>query len=199
MRQFLVVFLFVSALSCAQEKRPIAGETEFQREINSEYKDATTSPLKDKDRKQFKGLDFFKFDSTFVIKASFKRTPNETVFKMKTTTSRLPEYVKYGEITFELNGNTHNLNIYQSQGLKTKEGYEDYLFLPFLDNTNGAESYGGGRYVDMRIPEGDTLEIDFNKAYNPYCAYNEKYSCPIVPRENYLDLEVRAGVKAFKK
>lgn len=200
MRHYLFLLLLITtALSCAQDKRPIAGETEFQREINAEYKDATTSPLKDNDRKNFKGLDFFKFDSTFVVKATFTRTPDEEVFKMKTTTNRLPEYVKYGVVSFELNGERHQLNIYQNQGLIKKEEYKDYLFLPFLDNTNGEESYGGGRYIDMRIPEGDAIEIDFNKAYNPYCAYNEKYSCPIVPRENYLDLEVRAGVKAFDK
>nr|WP_321237061.1 DUF1684 domain-containing protein [uncultured Psychroserpens sp.] len=195
----LLALLCVSTLSCKQDKRPISGNTEFQKEINAEYKDATTSPLKEKDRKHFKGLNFFKFDSTYVVKASFSRTPNESVFKMKTTTDRLPEYVKYGVVTFELQGKTQQLNIYQNQGLIKKEGYEDYLFLPFLDNTNGEESYGGGRYIDMRIPEGNELTIDFNKAYNPYCAYNEKYSCPIVPRENYLDLEIRAGVKAFDK
>ncbi|MGS2726689.1 DUF1684 domain-containing protein [Psychroserpens sp. BH13MA-6] len=195
----LLLLLFISTLSCAQDKRPIPGETEFQKEINAEYKDASTSPLKDKDRKKFKGLDFFKFDSTYVVQATFERTPNEDVFKMKTTTSRLPEYKKYGVITFTLKDKDFSLNIYQNQGLITKEGYEDYLFLPFLDNTNGDESYGGGRYIDMRIPEGNVIEIDFNKAYNPYCAYNERYSCPIVPRENYLDLEVRAGVKAFNK
>ncbi|WP_204345583.1 DUF1684 domain-containing protein [Psychroserpens algicola] len=199
MRYILLFVLFVSALSCAQDKRPIAGTTEFQKKINSEYKDATTSPLKDKDRKTFKGLDFFKFDSTYIVKATFKRTPNESVFQMKTTTDRLPEYVKYGEISFELQGETHQLNIYQNQGLIKEEGYEDYLFLPFLDLTNGEESYGGGRYIDMRIPESNELIIDFNTAYNPYCAYNEKYSCPIVPRENYIDLKVKAGVKAFKK
>jgi uncharacterized protein (DUF1684 family) len=71
------------------------------------------------------------------------------------------------------------------------------LFLPFLDNTNGDTTYGGGRYIDLRIPEGDTIEIDFNKAYNPYCAYNSRYSCPIVPRENYLDTNIEAGVKKF--
>ena len=100
---------------------------------------------------------------------------------------------------FDLKGKPFKLNIYQNQDLIKKEGFEDYLFLPFLDNTNGEESYGGGRYIDMRIPDGDTIIVDFNSAYNPYCAYNEKYSCPIVPRENYLDTEVRAGVKAFKK
>ncbi|MFT4611471.1 MAG: hypothetical protein ACJA1H_002618 [Glaciecola sp.] len=199
MKHLFLLLLFVSALSCAQDKVPVAGDTEFQREINSEYKDASKSPLKAKDLKTFKGLDFFKFDSTFVVKASFKRTPDEDVFKMKTTTTRLPEYVKYGIASFQINGKAYQLNIYQNQGLIKKEEYKDYLFLPFLDNTNGEESYGGGRYVDMSIPEGDTIDIDFNKAYNPYCAYNERYSCPIVPRENYLDVEVTAGVKVFKK
>ena len=80
-----------------------------------------------------------------------------------------------------------------------EDGFKDYLFLPFMDDTNGEQTYAGGRYIDLRIPEGNTLKIDFNKAYNPYCAYNEKYSCPIVPRENYLDVAVKAGVKVFKK
>ena len=186
-------------LGCSQEKRPLNGDTEFQKEINAEYKDATTSPLTKKDRKHFEGLDFFKFDSSYVLKASFKRTPNEKPFKMKTTTERLPVYVKYGELSFSLKGKQFNLNIYQNQGLIKKEGFEDYLFLPFLDETNGLESYGGGRYIDARIPEGNTIIIDFNKAYNPYCAYNDKYSCPLVPRENYLKTRIEAGVKAFAK
>lgn len=167
--------------------------------MNADFKDATKSPLKDKDRKKFKGLDFFKFDSTYVVKAAFVRTPEERVFKMKTTTDRLPEYVKYGILTFELDGKSYQLNVYQNQNLINKPGFENYLFLPFLDNTNGDSSYGGGRYIEMRIPESESVIIDFNTAYNPYCAYNEKYSCPIVPRENYLDLDIRAGVKAFKK
>ncbi|WP_408612149.1 DUF1684 domain-containing protein [Flavivirga spongiicola] len=194
----MVLFL-ASIFSCAQEKRALLGDTEFQRKINAEYKDATTSPLKDKDRKQFEGLDFFNFDSTYVVKAQFKRTPNEKSFKMKTTTTRLPEYVKYGELSFDLKGKSFSLNIYQNLGLIEKEGYEDYLFLPFLDETNGLESYGGGRYIDARIPEGNTFIIDFNKAYNPYCAYNDKYSCPIVPRKNYLKTRIEAGVKVFDK
>ena len=194
-----IIILFISLLSCAQKKRALKGETEFQKELNAKYKDASQSPLKDKDRKQFEGLDFFKFDSLYVVEASFKRTPNEKPFKMKTTTSRRPIYVKYGELSFNLKGESFTLNIYQNQELITKEGYEDYLFLPFLDETNGLESYGGGRYVDARIPEGETMIIDFNQAYNPYCAYNDKYSCPLVPRKNYLKTRIEAGVKAFSK
>ncbi|HEX9600533.1 MAG TPA: DUF1684 domain-containing protein [Mariniflexile sp.] len=185
--------------SCAQDKKMIKGDTEFQRELNAEYKDATTSPLKDKDRKHFEGLDFFKFDAAYVVNAKFEKSPNENPFEMKTSTERRPMYIKYGELSFELKGKHYKLNIYQNLELIEKEGYEDYLFLPFLDETNGLESYGGGRYIDARIPSGDTMEIDFNKAYNPYCAYNDKYSCPIVPRENYLKTKIEAGVKAFKK
>jgi hypothetical protein len=197
-----LVFLFivlVSFSSCSQNKRALKGETEFQKELNAQYKDATNSPLKDKDRKSFEGLDFFKFDSTYVVTAQFKRTPNEKPFKMKTTSDRLPVYVKYGELSFNLIGESYKLNIYQNLGLMNDEEYEDYLFLPFLDETNGLESYGGGRYIDTKIPEGDTMIIDFNQAYNPYCAYNDKYSCPIVPRENYLKTRIEAGVKAFEK
>lgn len=199
MKHLVISLLLITAFGCAQEKRPLEGETEFQRKLNAEYKDASTSPLKDQYRKTFKGLDFFEFDSAYVVKAQFKRTPEEKPFEMKTTSDRLPIYIKYGELAFDLKDENFKLNIYQNQDLIKKEGYEDYLFLPFLDETNGFESYGGGRYLDTRIPSGDLIEIDFNKAYNPYCAYNDKYSCPIVPRVNYLKTRIEAGVKVFDK
>lgn len=199
MKHLIVFILAIITIGCTQDKQPLLGETDWQRTMNADFKDATKSPLKDKDRKDFKGLDFFKFDSTYVVKAKLTRTPDEKPFKMKTTTERRPDYVKYGVVSFELNGQEHELNIYQNLGLLTEPGYEDYLFLPFLDNTNGEESYSGGRYVEARIPEGSEIIIDFNTAYNPYCAYNDKYSCPIVPRENTLYVSIEAGVKAFQK
>lgn len=199
MKNIFLIFLLVCTVACAQDKQALSGETEWQKEMNADFKDASKSPLKKKDLKKFKGLDFFKFDSTFVVKAVLKRTPETKWFKMKTTTSRESEERVFGILTFELKGQSFQLNVYQGKELMTTEGYEDYLFLPFLDDTNGDTTYGGGRYIDLRIPEENEIEIDFNKAYNPYCAYNEKYSCPIVPRENYLPLKVEAGVKAFKK
>lgn len=191
--------LLVSIFSCKQDKQAVLGETEWQKEMNADFKDATKSPLKEKDRKEFKGLDFYKFDSTYVVTCKLTRTPDEKPFKMKTTTDRLPNYVKFGVVEFELEGANHQLNVYQNLDILDEEGYADYLFLPFLDNTNGEGSYSGGRYVEGRIPEGDSIIIDFNSAYNPYCAYNDKYSCPIVPRSNYIDAYVKAGVKAFDK
>lgn len=172
---------------------------EFQEELDESFKDPETSPLTDKHRKDFEGLDFFEPDTSYIVKALFERTPDAVPFFMPTTTDRKTEEVLYGIARFTLNGAEHQLEVYQSLELLDQEEYEDYLFLPFMDVTNGEETYGGGRYIDLSIPEGDTLVIDFNKAYNPYCAYNKKYSCPLVPRQNYLRTKVRAGVKNFKK
>lgn len=194
---FLLGLIFL--LGCAQNKQSVQGDTEFQRELNAEFKDASKSPLKPKDLKRFKGLDFFEFDSTYVVIATLKRTPDTEYFDMQTTTSRVSKERVFGILTFNLKGKDYQLNVYQGKDVTAKEGLEDYLFLPFIDDTNGDVTYGGGRYIDLRIPQGDTMTIDFNTAYNPYCAYNEKYSCPIVPRENYVDIEIRAGVKAFVK
>ena len=198
-RFLLVLFSLLLILNCENKKRYDKSFTPFQKEMNEFFKDASISPLKEKDLKNFKGLDFFAFDSSYVVNAALTRTPEEKSFKMKTTTDRLPEYIKYGIVTFDLFGKSHSLNIYKNLEDINKEGYREYLFLPFLDDTNGFESYGGGRYIDLDVTEEDNLVIDFNSAYNPYCVYDEKYSCPIVPRENYLPLEINAGVKAFLK
>tara|TARA_R110000868_G_scaffold91812_6_gene254482 strand:- start:7952 stop:8557 length:606 start_codon:yes stop_codon:yes gene_type:complete len=199
MKVFVIVILLSFGLSsCKDQKIPVQGDTEFQKELNAVFKDASTTPLKRKDQKEFEGLEFFKYDSTYVVKALFTRTENERPFKMKTSTDSLQDYVKYGVVEFSLKGERYQLNMYQNLELITQEGYEDYLFLPFLDETNGMESYGGGRYIELRTPQSNTITIDFNSAYNPYCAYNEKYSCPLVPRENYLKTRIEAGVKVFK-
>ena len=198
-RFLLVLFSLLLILNCENKKRYDKSFTPFQKEMNEFFKDASISPLKEKDLKNFKGLDFFAFDSSYVVNAALTRTPEEKSFKMKTTTDRLPEYIKYGIVTFDLFGKSHSLNIYKNLEDINKEGYREYLFLPFLDDTNGFESYGGGRYIDLDIPEGNNLVIDFNSAYNPYCVYDEKYSCPIVPRDNYLSIKINVGVKAFAK
>ena len=199
MNRLFVIYLIVFLMSCNEERRPLLGETDYQKEQNAKFKDATTSPLTDKDRKEFRGLNFFKFDSTYIVKALLKRTPDAEWFNMKTTTERLSKERVFGILTFEINEEQFNLNVYQGEENMQTKGLEDYLFLPFLDDTNGEESYGGGRYIDLRIPESDTITIDFNKAYNPLCVYNEKFSCPLVPRENYLPIQVKAGVKMYVK
>lgn len=201
MKNILLLLVLTVLHSCAQDKHVVLGETDWQKEMNSDFKDATKSPLTAKDRATFKNLEFFKYDSEYKVEANLELTPEAKVFHMKTSTARLPEYVKYGILSFKLKGKDYQLNIYQNIGLKEKEGYEDYLFLPFLDDTNGFTTYGGGRYIECRMPkEGiQLITIDFNEAFNPYCAYSERYSCPIVPSNDYIPLKIEAGVKAFKK
>lgn len=198
MKKFLLVLAFATIFQLrAQEKWTASASEAFQKQINSEYADKKESPLTDADFAAFKTLDFYPIDGKFAVVADFIRTPNEKVFKMKTSSSRLPEYIKYGELHFTLDGKKLKLNLYQNIDLAKKLGFEDYLFLPFSDLTCGKESYIGGRYIDIKIPESNQMLIDFNTAYNPYCAYNHKYSCPIVPLENDLEVEIRAGVKKF--
>lgn len=169
----------------------------FQEELNAEFLDPDVSPLTEAERSQFKGLDYFPPDTTYQVEARLVRTPQALPFDMPTTTTRMSRERQYGTLYFELDGASYQLKVYQNLELMEQTGYEDYLFLPFTDNTNGTDSYTGGRYIDLRIPGGDQLLLDFNRAYNPYCAYNAKFSCPIVPRENHLDLEVRAGVMKY--
>lgn len=145
--------------------------------------------------KKFVELDFFPIDEEHYIVGRFLKNENPTPFKMKTSTDRKPTYSKYGTVEFELHGKTYRLGIYQSYDLQKTEEHKDYLFLPFTDLTNGFETYGGGRYLDLSIPSGNTIVIDFNKAYNPTCAYSHGYSCPVPPKENRLNVRIEAGMK----
>ncbi|MDD3723698.1 MAG: DUF1684 domain-containing protein [Lutibacter sp.] len=160
----------------------------------------TKSPLTKEDMKKFKTLEFFDIDENYNIEADFELTPNTTVFEMPTTTDRFPLYRKYGIARFTLNGKKMELSIYQNRQLMTDFNYKDYLFLPFNDTTNGTTTYGGGRYLDLEIPKKGSkkIRVDFNKAYNPYCAYNHTFSCPIPPAENNLPIAIPVGVKAYK-
>jgi uncharacterized protein (DUF1684 family) len=171
----------------------------FQASMNQMFRDPETSPLPDRYRKDFQNLEFFDPDSLYRVKALYVRTPESKPFLMPTTTDRQSREVRHGIAFFSLNGKAYELEVYRSAEPEEDKQDEKALFLPFLDNTNGESTYAGGRYIDLKIPTGDSLIIDFNKAYNPYCAYNKKYSCPIVPRVNFLDTEVRAGVKAYRK
>lgn len=185
-----------------QDKRPLMGKTEYQRALNASYKDASKSPLKKKDLKKFKGLDFFPIDSTFIVIAKLTKIANAPIFEMATTTDRKPLYKEYGLLKFKLKGAETQLTIYQSQDDLRDEKYKNYLFLPFTDDTSGNESYGGGRYMDVMTTDekaDGTISLNFNNTYNPYCAYNDKYSCPLTPRKNHLDIEIKAGIKVFEK
>jgi uncharacterized protein (DUF1684 family) len=168
----------------------------YQESESATFADPEESILDAEDLEHFESLEFYPIDLKFYVEATFVRTPNEKPFLMKTSTDRLPEYVKYGEAHFEIDGLPLMLNLYKStRPLENPE--DDYIFLPFTDLTSGDGSYGGGRYIDLDVPQEETLIIDFNKSYNPYCAYSKRYSCPIPPKENDLLVRIEAGVKDF--
>ena len=169
---------------------------EYRNHLNQEFANPEESPLTKEDLATFEGLDFYPADPQYRVTARFERSQDAQPFEMKTTTSRKPVYEEFGKAHFELDGKPYVLHIYQSHRLRTLEEFKNHHFLPFTDLTNGNGSYGGGRFIDLEIPEGDTMVIDFNKAYNPYCAYNSRYSCPIPPAENHLETAIEAGVKA---
>ena len=191
-----ILALCLGSILSAQETEQTA--MEFQQEHNAHFKDPEKSPFKKK-AKRFKGHDFFPIDSILRVEAKFVRTLSAIPFLMKTTTSRLPTYEKYGVAQFTIDRKEFSLNIYQSHSLREKEEFKDHLFMPFTDLSNGEESYMGGRFIDLEIPGNDVIVIDFNKAYNPYCAYSPDYSCPIPPQENHLEIKILAGVKKPKK
>ena len=196
---FITLFIGVLVLQHSNDKDAYNNEiTEWQNEMNTEFKDPETSPLTTEDIAHFTNLDFYKIDMDYKVEADLELNENQKEFGMKTTTERLPIYVKYGVAKFKVKGQGFEINIYRNVELSKREKYKDYLFMLFNDKTSGTTSYAGGRYIDLRIPKnGEKLYIDFNKSYNPYCAYNHKYSCPIPSDEDYLDIEILAGVKAF--
>lgn len=190
----LLSFLSLSSVSFSQnEKEEIIV---FQTKLNREYSDSATSPLSKTERQHFKGHTFYPIDLKYRVTATFKRTPDEKPFKMASTRGAARDYVKYGILEFSLNGKKQNLVVYQSLDLLKVEAYRNYLFLPFKDLTNSVETYGGGRFIDLTIPEGNTIILDFNKAYNPFCAYSDMFACPITPAENTLNTEIKAGAKS---
>ena len=194
--RILLLIVIIFSFSCRDEKRyQDANLNEYQRQVNNYFKDASVSPLKPKDLKNFQGLDFFEFDSIYVVKAKIEETKESLPFKMKTTTDIPADVRKYADLFFQITDKEFELSVYENLEYEGVEGYENYLFLPFLDETNENETYGGGRYLDLFLNGTDSIIIDFNKAYNPKCVYDENFSCPIVPRKNFLNTRIEAGVK----
>ncbi|HEY9006706.1 DUF1684 domain-containing protein [Ohtaekwangia sp.] len=199
----LTLLLGVSAFSftlCAQtdEATALKEIAEHRKKQEAEFRDANKSPLEKKERKKFKGLNYYPADLKYRVKATFVKNETPVLFKMKTTTDRLPDYVKYGDVYFLLDGEDYKLEVYQSPDLMKRPGFEDYLFIPFTDETNGHETYDVGRYIEFHIPTTDEVIVDFNQCYNPYCSYNTGYSCPIPPAANHLPVEIKAGEKKYK-
>lgn len=193
MRILLLLLLLGLGAKAQTFKEQISAHREHYK---ADFVSNERSPLKETDLKH---LNFYDADSTYQVLALVELLQNEKVFKMPTYAGTTADYIRYAKLTFDLKGKPVQLTLYRNIALAANAAYKDYLFLPFTDQTNNRETYGGGRYIDLKttaIVDGK-LQLDFNKAYNPYCAYSDGYRCPIPPEENDLSLEINAGEKKY--
>ncbi|MDR6371805.1 uncharacterized protein (DUF1684 family) [Chryseobacterium bernardetii] len=197
MKKYIILFLllplwFFSQKKMSKEEKEVQ---KFQKELNAEYLNPKETPLRGDNLKNFKGHPFFPFNAKYRITAEFVKSKDTQPFELPTSSGKTKMYQEYGKATFTLDGKPYTVTLYQSLDLIKQEKYKNYLFLPFRDATNEKETYGGGKYMDLTIPKGNTIVLDFNQSYHPFCAYNAyDYNCPIVPEENKLPVEIRAGV-----
>jgi len=176
-------------------------QSSYQDSINSYIKNYITTHevVKGDDRKQ---MHFFDVNEKYRVTAKFEKAQTDQWFEMPTSGRIKKVFRVYGVLSFKINDTLVKLNLYQSQGLMSNDQYKNYLFLPFTDATTGAETYESGRYIDLQTSDikNNEVVIDFNKAYNPYCAYvSGVYNCPIPPAANHLPVAILAGEMVYGK
>ncbi len=145
-------------------------------------------------------VDFFPFKKEFIVTAKVELLKDQPVFKMTTSSGITKDAQKFAKLTFSYKGKTYVFFGYQLTKLKETSEFADHFFIPFKDATTGKATYASGRYLDFKTGDirNGKLQIDFNKAYNPYCAFTDGYNCPIPPKENTLKLSVVAGEKKYR-
>lgn len=193
---YLLVLMLMSVKGFAQSYQ--AQITAFRKNYMNDFLEDKNSPLK-KDDLQY--LRFYDADSTYRVEATYQLTQNPQTFIMPVFSGTGREYAPYAVLQFKLKGKPLKLTVYRSLALANIPALKDYLLLLFTDETNGKTTYGGGRYIDMRENEfkDGKVVLDFNKAYNPYCAFSVGYSCPKPPDENQLSVAIPAGEQMYGK
>jgi uncharacterized protein (DUF1684 family) len=199
MQKLILLALILLLTSCFTNDRSTYEKEihQYRKEYLQSFLEEDRSPLEKSD---LKNLTFFQADSNFAITADYQLLTDQEAMDFPTSSGKKKSYRKYARLEFVIQGKTLTLFVYQSITLKEKDEYRDYLFLPFTDLTSGEQSYGGGRYIDLIIQDfkdGKVL-VDFNKAYNPWCAYSDGFNCPIPPRENDLEVAITAGEMNYR-
>ena len=196
----LFISLVITLSLSAQENAYFLEMEKYRVKENADFRNPEKSPLNDRERAEFEGHDFYPIDSAYRIIADFVATPDVKPFPLPTSNGKTKTYKKLGDLNFYLKGMALSLEVYREIKRFPPPDEKVYLFLPIMDKTTGETTYGAGRYMHYEgIPEGTKWVVDFNKAYNPYCAYSDNYSCPIVPQANHLPIAIEAGVKGYKK
>jgi uncharacterized protein len=200
-RNLALVFLIVALSSCSKPQtetppaprlgNPILRERLAKDEAFRSDKD---SPVPAKDRVDYRGLSYYPVDPNLRFSAALHRYPGPKQVRLSTNTGEIRRGLRYGFFDFQVGGSTCRLQVYR---LEDSPESGASLFIPFRDSTSGRETYASGRYIDLKENTSGIYDLDFNRAYNPYCAYNSEFSCPIPPEENTLNLPIRAGEKIY--
>jgi uncharacterized protein (DUF1684 family) len=167
----------------------MSGLTDFRTEKDEFFREHPQSPLTPEQRRNFEGLQYFPENEALRLEVQVEKLFDQQPMQMQTSTGGVQTYVRHSRFKFQVEGQAAELTIYQNEN-----GY----FLPFVDSLAGKETYPAGRYLEPEELYGNRSLADFNLAYNPYCAYNEMWSCPITPAENRLQVPIRAGEKMFE-
>ncbi len=167
---------------------------EQERKDRNGFMLSSTSPLTDDDKASFEGLNYYPVDPNYKLTAKIELIENRQPVFIPSTTGEDLKYIPFAYAYFELGNAEHKVLLYQDW----EEKDPNRLSLMFADETSDIETYGGGRYLDVMYRNTNSVVIDFNNAYNPYCHFNDEYSCPIPPRDNFLNTEVNAGEKLYK-
>lgn len=188
-----IISIFLCNLVFAQQNAYVKSIKAYQKNYV-----VTHEVVTGKDKKYFR---FFPANEEYNVNCTFEKITDTVGFIMNTSAKTQKYYFKYGRLDFTIDDTTYHLFVYQSKDLMQTEKYKNYLFVPFTDATTGDESYGSGRYLEFYIADiqNNQIELDFNKAYNPYCAYSPNYKCPIPPKENFLPAAIKAGEMNFAK
>jgi len=194
---YLFLCLTISPFAFGQDKKDsiIAQIKVEQEKLVKFYLDSTSTPLAKGERKDFVGIHHFPINLKYRLVAQLEKfTISDTVI-FPTSSGKKKRYIKYAKANFKLDGKKHSLVLYRMADPKKPE-YAKLLFLPFTDLTSNKETYGGGRYIDLEMTEANSITIDFNLCYQPYCAYSHNgWNCPIPPQENFVNAKIKAGVK----
>lgn len=197
--RFLVVFVLLLNIGYGVAAQSYTDSiATYRKQYVADLLSDKRAPIK---HSQVKNLSFFPADHSYCVWGNVKVTPGSVPFLVQTHSGKQKPFREYGTITFTVHDSAFTLHMYQSVDMVNNAAHKDDLFVPFTDESNYENTYGGGRYIDLSVKDiqDNKLLLDFNKCYNPYCAYADGFSCPIPPKENSLHIAINAGERVFQQ
>jgi uncharacterized protein len=197
MIKYTITIITITILASCSKNNPYSIYLgKYRAEKKSEMLKDERFPLKNE--KDFAGIKYYKANDKYRVNCSFQKTEGAKPFDLPTYSGKTRPYIEYGRLSCPVEKHMVQLSIYRS--IANLQIYKNHLFLPFKDLTTDRETYGGGRYIDLQLDDikDNAIEIDFNKCYNPWCAYSDGFNCPIPPKENQLNIAIKAGEKNYE-